>query len=99
MRLLLHSADAAPLPQQAAAMEIQRFCYRDTQQCRSPLGAWAAATIQEADLSSWAQPKLQSRSEEFVYGGRLSCLQQARSIPGSSTRRCEPKALGRKWHV
>ena len=42
-----HSADPAPFPHQAAAVEIQRIWHRDTKQRRSPQGPRTARTSQE----------------------------------------------------
>ena len=61
-----HSADPAPFPHQAAAVDLQRIGHRDTKQRRSPQGRRAARTSQETDLHSRTEPQLQSRSEESV---------------------------------
>ena len=41
-RVAGHRADTASFPHQAAAVEVQRFCHRDAQQRRSPVGQRAA---------------------------------------------------------
>ena len=43
-----HCPDAPPVPQQAAALEIQRVGGGDAHQCRSPVCRGAAGTIQES---------------------------------------------------
>ena len=42
-----HSADPAPFPHQAAAVDLQRIGHRDTKQRRSPQGRRTARTSQE----------------------------------------------------
>src|SRR5215472_5136291 len=61
-----HLADAAPLPHQAAAVDLQRFGHRDAQQCRSLLCGRAAATIQKTRIDSRSESKSQSRPEELI---------------------------------
>jgi len=61
-----HSADPAPIPHQAAAMDVQRIWHRDTKQRRSPECRRTARTSEESELHSRTEPQLQSRSEESV---------------------------------
>ena len=77
-----HSADSAPFPHQAAAVDVQRIWHRDTQQRRSPECRRAAATSEETDLHSRTEPQLQSRSEESVQGRGDRGFEQTRSVSG-----------------
>ena len=65
-RIAWHSADPAPFPHQAAAMDVQRIWHRDTKQRRSPECRRTAGTSEETELHSRTEPQLQSRSEESV---------------------------------
>src|ERR1700688_4691599 len=65
-RTAWHSADPAPFPHQAAALDVQRIGHRDTKQRRSPECRRTARTSEETELHSRTEPQLQSRSEESV---------------------------------
>src|SRR5580658_10921177 len=84
-----HSADSAPLPQQAAAVDLQRIWHRDTKQRRSPECRRTAGTSEETELGSRTEPQLQSRSEESVPGRGDRGREQTGSVAGVLQRFAE----------
>jgi len=60
------AADSASLPYQATVVGLQRLRHRNPRQWRTLLRRWRATSSEEESLGSWAQSKLQSRSQKPV---------------------------------
>ena len=93
-----HSADSAPVPHEAAAMDLQRCRHRDHSSADHRVCRRAAATEEEG-RGSRAEQQSQSRSEKSFQGSGDRRGHQTRSLRRSSTRTWWPRACGRKWHV
>ena len=93
-----HSADTAPLPHQATAVDLQRFWHRNQQQRRSPRRR-DSCNGQEASLDSRAEQQSQSRSEKSVQGCGDRRRRPSPVRSRSSTRPYWPRACGRRWRA
>ncbi len=75
------SADASPVPHEAAAMGLRRTGNRDAQQCRSSVCRWAVAAIEATSLVARAQSQSQSRAEKHFQGCSHHRRHQTRAAP------------------
>ena len=69
-------ADAPPLPQQAATVDLQRSGGGDARQCAASLCGRTIATFQKATTDPWSESKSQPRDEEDLqkYGHERQSL-------------------------
>ncbi len=83
-----HCPDAASVPHQANALEVQRVWSRNPDECRSPVCERAAPAIEKAGVRTWTRPRSQSSTQSCIQECSDPSLHEEGPIPGvlSSSR-------------